>query len=138
MRFNRLGAIAALVVLGLLVIQYAPRSAASAPAANPSFAESTLLFHAPPFDKIKDSDYTPAIEAGMKAQLAEIEAITDNPAPPTFTNTLEAMERSGTLLTRVTKVGGLTRANGQRYPTGCGASQSGRDKVAAVKAVIKL
>ncbi len=104
MRFNRLGAIAALVVLGLLVIQYAPRSAASAPAANPSFAESTLLFHAPPFDKIKDSDYSPAIEAGMKAQLAEIEAIANNPAAPTFTNTLEAMERSGALLTRVTKV----------------------------------
>jgi len=88
----------------LLVIQYAPRPAATAPAVNPFFEESTLPFHAPPFDKIKDSDYTPAIEAGMKGQLAEIEAIAKNPQPPTFVNTLEAMERSGGLLTRVTKV----------------------------------
>ena len=104
MRFNRLGTIAALFVLCLLVIQYAPRPSASAPAVNPFFTESTLPFHAPPFDKIKDSDYSPAIEAGMKAQLAEIGAIANNPAAPTFTNTLEAMERSGALLTRVTKV----------------------------------
>ncbi len=104
MRFNRLGTIAALFVLCLLVIQYAPRPSASAPAVNPFFTESTLPFHAPPFDKIKDGDYSPAIEAGMKAQLAEIGAIANNPAAPTFTNTLEAMERSGALLTRVTKV----------------------------------
>src|SRR5258706_2986085 len=105
MRFDRTTPqIAALIVLGLLVIQYAPRPSASAPAVNPFFTESTLPFHAPPFDKIKDSDYSPAIEAGMKAQLAEIEAIANSPAAPTFTNTLEAMERSGALLTRVTKV----------------------------------
>ncbi|HXM48778.1 MAG TPA: M3 family metallopeptidase [Pyrinomonadaceae bacterium] len=104
MRFNRLGTIAALVVLCLLVIQYAPQPVTTASAGNPFFTESTLPFHAPPFDKIKDSDYSPAIEAGMKAQLAEIEAIANNPAAPTFTNTLEAMERSGALLTRVTKV----------------------------------
>src|SRR5258708_9508327 len=104
MRFDRTTQIAALVVLCLLLIQYAPRPAATAPAANPFLAESTLPFHAPPFDKIKDSDYTPAIEAGMKGQLSEIEAIADNPQPPTFANTLEAMERSGALLTRVTKV----------------------------------
>lgn len=94
----------ALVALCLLVLQFAPRKGATAPAANPFFAESTLPFHAPPFDKIKDSDYTPAIEEGMKGQLAEIEKIANNPAPPTFANTLEAMERSGQLLTRVTKV----------------------------------
>jgi peptidyl-dipeptidase Dcp len=104
MKFDQLGKITALIVLSLIVIQYAPRSAANAPAENPFFAESTLPFHAPPFDKIKDSDYAPAIEAGMKGQLAEIEAIANNPAAPTFTNTLEAMERSGALLTRVTKV----------------------------------
>ena len=104
MRFNRLGTIAAFFVLCLLVIQYAPRPVTTASAENPFFTESALPFHAPPFDKIKDSDYSPAIEAGMKAQLAEIEAIANNPAAPTFTNTLEAMERSGALLTRVTKV----------------------------------
>ena len=48
--------------------------------ANPFYAESTLPFHAPPFDKIKDSDYQPAIEAGMAQELAEVQAIADNPA----------------------------------------------------------
>ncbi len=44
---------------------------------NPFFAPSTLPFHAPPFDRIKDSDYKPAIEEGMKQQLAEVDAIAD-------------------------------------------------------------
>src|SRR5207253_9446701 len=52
------------------------------------------------------------IEAGMKDQLAEIDKIANDPAPPTFANTLEAMERSGALLTRVTKVFfNLTQSN---------------------------
>ncbi|MGA9332813.1 MAG: peptidyl-dipeptidase Dcp, partial [Rudaea sp.] len=80
--------------------------AASAPAAavervNPFFAESTLPFHAPPFDKIQDSDYQPAIEEGMKRQLAQIEKIANNPEPPTFENTYVAMEKTGALLNRV-------------------------------------
>src|SRR5258708_5897673 len=104
MRFHRSTKIAALVPLSLLLIQYAPRPAATATASNPFFTESTLQFHAPPFDKIKDRDYRPAIEEGMKGQVTEIEAIADNSASPTFANTLEAMERSGQLLTRVTKV----------------------------------
>src|SRR5258706_11877153 len=104
MRFDRTAKVVAPIIVCLLAIQYAPRPAATASAENPFFTESTLPFHAPPFDKIKDSDYTPAIEAGMKEQLSEIEAIANNPQPPTFANTLEAMERSGALLTRVTKV----------------------------------
>ena len=59
-----------------------------------------LPFHAPPFDKIKDEDYQPAIEAGMAEQLAEMQAIADNPATPTFENTLVAMEKTGQLLQR--------------------------------------
>src|SRR5271163_867703 len=65
---------------------------------NPFFAPSTLPFHAPPFDRIKDEDYRPAIEAGMAQQLVEIERITDEAAPPTFENTLIAYQRSGRLL----------------------------------------
>jgi peptidyl-dipeptidase Dcp len=85
---------------------------AAADSTNPFATESALPFHAPPFDKIKDGDYQPAIEAGMKDQLAEIEKIANEAAPPTFANTLEAMERSGALLTRVTKVFfNLTTAN---------------------------
>jgi peptidyl-dipeptidase Dcp len=70
---------------------------------NPFFAPSNLPFHAPPFDKIHDSDYQPAIEAGMAEQIKEIRAIADNPEQPTFENTLVAMEKSGQLLTRVTE-----------------------------------
>src|SRR5919206_146626 len=70
---------------------------------NPFFTESTLPFQAPPFDKIKDSDYQPAIEEGMKRQLAEVQIIANKADAPTFANTIEAMERSGALLTRVSK-----------------------------------
>jgi peptidyl-dipeptidase Dcp len=67
---------------------------------NPFYAPSTLPFLAPPFDKIKDEDYQPAIEAGMVEQISEIQAIADNPAAPTLENTLVAMERTGRLLDR--------------------------------------
>lgn len=107
--------IAILLLLGVcvLIIKSPARSEmAPAPAVNPFFAESTLPYHAPPFDKINDSDYAPAIEEGMKKQLAEVETIANNLEAPTFANTFEAMERSGALLTRVTKVFfNLTTAN---------------------------
>jgi peptidyl-dipeptidase Dcp len=75
-------------------------AAADFGAANPFYAPSALPFQAPPFDRIKDEDYQPAIEAGMTEQLAEIERIADDSAPPTFVNTFVAMERSGRLLDR--------------------------------------
>ncbi len=79
---------------------------------NPFYAASTLPFHAPPFDKIKDSDYQPAIDAGMAEQSQEIRAIADNPAPPTFENTLVAMEKTGQLFNRVMGAfNGVTGAN---------------------------
>jgi peptidyl-dipeptidase Dcp len=71
---------------------------------NPFYAPSSLPFQAPPFDRIHDGDYQPAIEAGMAQQLTEIRAIADNPAPPTFENTLVPLEQSGRLLDRVTSV----------------------------------
>ena len=79
---------------------------------NPFYAQSTLPFHAPPFDKIKDSDYQPAIEAGIAQNLDEIRAIADDKAEPTFENTIVAMEKSGQLVTRVLQVfTGVTGAN---------------------------
>ena len=75
-------------------------STAQASAANPFFAASTLPFQAPPFDKIKEGDYQPAIEEGMRQHLAEIEKIAGNPEAPTFDNTFVAMEKSGALLKR--------------------------------------
>jgi peptidyl-dipeptidase Dcp len=71
---------------------------------NPLFKASTLKYQAPPFDKIRNTDYQPAIEEGMKLQLVEIEAIANNTAAPTFANTIEKMERSGALLTRASKI----------------------------------
>ncbi len=79
---------------------------------NPFFTESKLPFQAPDFNNIKNSDFKPAIEEGMKQQLAEIQKIADNTEAPTFENTLVAMEKSGQLLRRVSGVfGALTSAN---------------------------
>jgi peptidyl-dipeptidase Dcp len=86
--------------------------AASFGPANPFYAPSTLPFHAPPFDRIKDEDYQPAIEAGMARQLAEIRRIANNPAPPTLANTFAAMEKSGRLLDRaLAAFRGVSEAN---------------------------
>jgi peptidyl-dipeptidase Dcp len=74
------------------------------PASNPFAKESTLPFHYPAFDQIKNEDYAPAFEEGMRQHAAEIEAIANNKAAPTFENTIVAMERSGTLLNRVSTV----------------------------------
>jgi peptidyl-dipeptidase Dcp len=79
---------------------------------NPFYAPSTLPFHAPPFDNIKDGDYQPAIDAGMSEQRREMRAIADNPAAPTFENTFVAMEKSGQLFNRVMAAfHGVTGAN---------------------------
>jgi len=103
------------VVLGAVVIgSVTPALAAAADfgPSNPFYSPSTLPFQAPPFDKIKDEDYQPAIEAGMEQQQAEIQAIADNPATPTFENTIVAMEKSGRLFDRAaTAFFGVVGAN---------------------------
>ncbi|MDE2138651.1 MAG: M3 family metallopeptidase [Gammaproteobacteria bacterium] len=71
---------------------------------NPFAHPSPLPFEFPQFDKIKDSDYLPAYQAGMRAQLKEVEAIAHNSEPATFENTIVALERSGRLLDRVDTV----------------------------------
>ncbi len=70
-------------------------------ASNPFMHASTLPFQAPDFSKIKDSDFAPAFNEGLKEQLAEIEQIANNKEAPTFENTLVALEKSGQLLRRV-------------------------------------
>lgn len=72
--------------------------------ANPFFAESPLPLHYPQFDRIKDSDFAPAFDAGMKQQLKEIEKIANNRAAPSFDNTIIALEKSGAILDRATTV----------------------------------
>ena len=66
--------------------------------------ESALPFHAPDFTAITDADYQPAIEQGIAIELAEIEAIANNPAPTSFENTLVALERTGQMLDRAAGV----------------------------------
>jgi len=67
---------------------------------NPLLQESTLPYHYPPFDQIKDQDFAPAIEAGMREQLKEIEPIANSSEKPTFENTVVALEHTGRLLDR--------------------------------------
>ena len=78
-----------------------PAMSPTAARINPFFAASPLPFQAPLFNLIRDNDYQPAIEEGMRRQRAEIDRIADDPAPPTFDNTIVAMEKSGQLLDRV-------------------------------------
>ncbi len=102
---RRSGLFALLAVAFLVGAAVVPQtSPVPVPEPNPLMTRSALPFQAPPFDRLKDTDYQPAIEAGMKEQLEEIARIADNPAPPTFANTIEAMERSGELLTRAYKI----------------------------------
>lgn len=68
---------------------------------NPFMVPYDTPFEIPPFDKIQYGDYMPAIEKGIEIQRKEIEAIANNPATPTFDNTILAMEKSGELLQRV-------------------------------------
>jgi len=78
-------------------------SPAAASGSNPFFVESSLPYHAPRFDLIRNEDYQPALEEGMRQQLAEIDSIAKQTRPPNFVNTIVAMEKSGALLTRVSK-----------------------------------
>src|SRR5947209_4660779 len=67
---------------------------------NPLLTESSLPYHIPAFDKIKDEHFTPAIEEGMRQQLKEVETVANNSEKPTFDNTIVALERTGRLLDR--------------------------------------
>src|SRR2546430_374249 len=81
---------------------HGPKTArTSAMADNPFMQPSTLPFELPPFDRIRDSDYLPAFQAGMREQLTEVARIAHNPQPAAFDNTIVALERAGQLLQRV-------------------------------------
>ena len=73
---------------------------AADPVDNPLLKESALPYHYPPFDKIKDAHFVPAIEAGMREQLKEVDLVANNSEKPTFENTVVALERTGRLLDR--------------------------------------
>ncbi len=79
-----------------------PKPEAEAP--NPFLTEYTTPFQVPPFDQIKNKHYLLAFEAGMKEQLAEVEAIVNNEETPTFENTILPFDKSGEILDRVSNV----------------------------------
>jgi peptidyl-dipeptidase Dcp len=88
-------------VAASFVLLAMPAASAPAPTRSPFAAASNLPYQAPRFDLIKDSDYQPGYEQGMAIQRSEMERIANNPAAPTFDNTIVAMERSGRMLERV-------------------------------------
>jgi peptidyl-dipeptidase Dcp len=77
---------------------------------NPFFSEFKTPFETPPFDLIKNEHFLPAIQKGIELEQAEIEAIINNPQPPTFENTILAFDRTGKFLSRVTAVFGTLRS----------------------------
>ncbi|MEN4891044.1 peptidyl-dipeptidase Dcp [Erwinia billingiae] len=80
--------------------------------ANPFSQPSTLPYQAPPFDRISDADYRPALEQAMAEKRAEVQQIAENPDAPSFENTYEALEKCGLMLRRVENVfGAMTSAN---------------------------
>jgi len=80
----------------------APSTAATT--ANPFYADSTLPLQYPAFDKIKDTDFAPAFDTGMREDLADAERVANNPEAPTFDNTIIALEKSGRTLYRARTV----------------------------------
>ena len=79
---------------------------------NPFFEAYNTPFEVPPFDKIKNEHFAPALREGIRQQQAEMDAVVNNSEEPTFQNTIEAMEYSGELLGKVSRVfGNLNSAN---------------------------
>lgn len=106
MRVVRPLILAVVPLLAALTAVAATKEAGTTPMAadNPFARPSQLSFELPPFNTIRDGDYAPAFEAGMREQLGEVAAIAHNPQPATFENTIVALERSGRLLDRVSSV----------------------------------
>src|SRR5213594_456007 len=108
MRFGHLFTFAAL----LSAFQITAVSAAD-PVDNPLLKESSLPYHLPPFDQIKDEHFVPAMEAGMRDQLKEVDAVVNNPEKLTFENTVVALERTGRSLDRAERT--FSHLNGKLF-----------------------
>jgi peptidyl-dipeptidase Dcp len=101
-RFLRYSSIAMVTVFGLMTLLPAradvPPTAGTLPDTNPFASVATTPFEAPPFDKIKERDYEPALDEGIREELADVGRIDANPDPATFDNTIVPLEDSGKLL----------------------------------------
>ena len=93
-----------ILITALLFIVSCQQESKMDPNINPFFQEWNTPYEVPPFLDIKDEHYMPAYEQGMKENLEEIDAIVNNPEAPTFANTIEELERTGKLLSKVGRV----------------------------------
>ncbi len=93
-----------LLICALFLIASCQQKSTLDPNINPFFQEWTTSFEVPPFLDIRDEHYMPAFEKGMAENLEEIDVIVNNTNEPTFANTIEALERTGALLTKVQRV----------------------------------
>jgi len=95
-----------LIVLGagLLIWSCSSQPKETADMNNPFFIEYDTEFQVPPFDRIHEEHYLPAFKEGIRREQTEISALIDNPDSPTFDNTLDALENTGDLLTKVSAV----------------------------------
>ena len=100
------------VVLAACATEAPPPTSVISGNDNPLLAEWHTEFGVPPFDLITNEDYLPAIREAMVLHAEEVAAIVANPEPATFANTIEALERSGALYSRASRVfGAVTGAN---------------------------
>ena len=93
-----------ILITALLFIVSCQQESKMDPNINPFFQEWNTPYEVPPFLDIKDEHYMPAYEQGMKENLEEIDLIVNNTEAPTFANTIEELERTGELLSRVGRV----------------------------------
>ena len=93
-----------ILITALLFIVSCQQESKMDPNINPFLQEWNTPYEVPPFLDIKDEHYMPAYEQGMKENLEEIDAIVNNPEAPTFANTIEELERTGQLLSKVGRV----------------------------------
>ena len=104
--------IAAILCIFMLNPTTQTTDASSVPPANPMTEKwSGPYGGVPPFDKINVADFKPAVEAAMTENLAEIDVIAKTSAPPTFQNTIVALERTGATLDRVSTIYGIWSGN---------------------------
>ncbi len=105
-------ALAAVVIAIFMTTTSENKTAAALGAVNPLTAKWEGPYGGvPPFDKVKVADLAPALKEAMASNLSEIDVIAKNPAPPTFENTIVAMENAGRMRNRVMTVYGIWSSN---------------------------
>lgn len=92
------------LALCALLASHPAAQQAPPPGENMLLQESTLPHRAPRFDRVASEDFRAAFDQGMKEELAEIQQIATTPQAPTFGNTIEALERSGAVLRRTSRM----------------------------------